>query len=170
MLCAHECLFTGQKYIGLAISFSMTRPTYFCSINKHSNTHGHIAYTSGASGKESVCQCRRWKKHGFDPWVGKSPWSRKMAPHSSILAWKIPWTRSLVSYSSWRHRVRHDWAEHTCSPCRQYPSKDPPSWLKKNISHLLPACLEFWVFSRYYLVQSVDLHLELDLEFLLLGA
>ena len=23
------------------------------------------------------CHCRRGKKHGFDPWVGKIPWSRK---------------------------------------------------------------------------------------------
>ena len=34
-------------------------------------------------------QCRR---PGFNPWVGKIPWRRKMATHSSILAWKIPWT------------------------------------------------------------------------------
>ena len=26
------------------------------------------------SGKESACQCRR---HGFNPWVGKTPWRRK---------------------------------------------------------------------------------------------
>ena len=25
-------------------------------------------------------------------WVGKVPWEEKMAAHSSILAWKIPWT------------------------------------------------------------------------------
>ena len=27
----------------------------------------------------------------FDPWVGKIPWRREMATHSSTLAWKIPW-------------------------------------------------------------------------------
>ena len=26
---------------------------------------------------------------------------KEMATHSSILAWKIPWTRSLVSWSPW---------------------------------------------------------------------
>ena len=32
-----------------------------------------------------------------------------MATHSSILAWEIPWTESLVGYSSWgRKRVGHD--------------------------------------------------------------
>jgi len=35
-------------------------------------------------------------RHGFDPWVGKIPLEKGMATHSSIFAWKIPWTRSLV--------------------------------------------------------------------------
>ena len=30
---------------------------------------------------------------GFDPWVGKIPWRRGMATHSSILAWRIPMDR-----------------------------------------------------------------------------
>ena len=31
----------------------------------------------GSTGvKESVCQCTRHKRHGFDPWVGKMPWRR----------------------------------------------------------------------------------------------
>ena len=46
----------------------------------------------GMCGKEPTCQCRRCKRCGFDPWVGKIPRSRKWQPHSSILAWKIPWT------------------------------------------------------------------------------
>ena len=34
-------------------------------------------------------QCRRpW----FDSWVGKIRWRREKATHSSILAWKTPWT------------------------------------------------------------------------------
>ena len=41
------------------------------------------------SGKEFICQCRR---HRFDPWVGKIPWRRGMATHSSILPWEISWT------------------------------------------------------------------------------
>ena len=32
-----------------------------------------------------------------------------MATHYSILAWEIPWTESLVAYSSWGHKkVGHD--------------------------------------------------------------
>ena len=32
---------------------------------------------SGASGKESACQCRRHRGHEFDAWVGKITWSGK---------------------------------------------------------------------------------------------
>ena len=49
----------------------------------------------GVSGKESICQCRRLKKCGFDPWDGKIPWRKEMAAHSSILAWKIPMDRGV---------------------------------------------------------------------------
>ena len=30
--------------------------------------------------------------------------SLKMAPHSSTLAWKIPWTEEPVGYSPWSHK------------------------------------------------------------------
>ena len=39
--------------------------------------------------KEPVCNARRPK---FDPRVGKMPPEKGMATHSSILAWRIPWT------------------------------------------------------------------------------
>ena len=29
---------------------------------------------------------------GFDPWVGKIPLEEGVATHSSILAWRVPWT------------------------------------------------------------------------------
>ena len=31
------------------------------------------------------------------------PLEKGMATHSSILAWKIPWTESLADYSPWGH-------------------------------------------------------------------
>ena len=30
----------------------------------------------GFPGKEPACQCRRHKRHRFDPWVRKIPWRR----------------------------------------------------------------------------------------------
>ena len=31
------------------------------------------------------------RRPGFDPWVRKIPWRRKLETHSSILDWEIPW-------------------------------------------------------------------------------
>ena len=51
-----------------------------------------MGFLGGASGKEFACQCKRHKRLGFDPWVGKIPLEEGMATHCSILAWRIPWT------------------------------------------------------------------------------
>ena len=57
------------------------------------------------SGKEPTCQCR------FTPWVGKISRRRKWPTHSSIRAWKIPWTEEPGGLQSmgWQ-RVGHNWA------------------------------------------------------------
>ena len=34
------------------------------------DTHTHLG---GTRGQESACQCRRCRRLGFDPWVGKIP-------------------------------------------------------------------------------------------------
>jgi len=40
--------------------------------------------------KETTCQCRRHKRLGFDPWVGKIPWKRSRELLQYI-AWRIAW-------------------------------------------------------------------------------
>ena len=59
------------------------------------------------SGEESACQCRRHRRHGFDPWVEKILWRRK--GQSVFLPGEIPWTEEpggLQSMGS--QRVRHN--------------------------------------------------------------
>ena len=63
------------------------------------------------SGKESACQCRRLKRRGFDPWVGKIPQSRKWRP-TPVLPGKRHGQRSLEGYSpqaaeSWEQLSAH---------------------------------------------------------------
>ena len=41
---------------------------------------GFQGFPGGTSGKELACQCRRHKRGGFNPWVGKSPWRRAWQP------------------------------------------------------------------------------------------
>ena len=74
-------------------------------VNKlHTHTHTHTIYTNyyinmglprWLSGKESTCQCR---KCGFNPWVGKVPWSRKWQPIPGILPRKSHGQRSLMGH------------------------------------------------------------------------
>ena len=59
--------------------------------------------------KNQPASVRDAKKPGFDPYVGKIPWRRKMATHSSVLAWTVPQTRG-----AWRatvHRVTKSWTQ-----------------------------------------------------------
>ena len=45
----------------------------------------------------TVLQCGR---PGFDPWVREDPLEKGMSTHSSILAWRIPWTKEPVGLQS----------------------------------------------------------------------
>ena len=60
-----------------------------------------LIFLCGPSAKESICQCRRHKRHGFDPWVGKILWSRKWQPAPVFLPGESHGQRSLESYSPW---------------------------------------------------------------------
>ena len=67
-----------------------------------------LSFPGGASGKEPVCQCRRFKRCGFDPGVWKIPWRRKWQPSPIFLPGESHGQRSLMSYSPWGHTVRHN--------------------------------------------------------------
>jgi len=66
------------------------------------------------SGK-SACQCRRCKRHGFDPWVGMILWRKKWQPVLVFLPGKPHGQRSLVGYSARGSQrvVRDSTTEHT---------------------------------------------------------
>ena len=55
-----------------------------------------LGIPGGTSGKESACQCRRLKRLGFYPKVGKMPWRRKWQP-----------TPVFLPRESQGHRSRH---------------------------------------------------------------
>ena len=80
-------------------------------IHTHMHTHTHtrasLVKNSLPSSKESTCNARN---AGSIP-ESRSLLEKEMAIHSSILAWKIPWTEEpgrLLSMES--QRVRHDLA------------------------------------------------------------
>ena len=49
-----------------------------------------------------------WKNH-IHSLDGGDPLEKGMATQSSILAWRIPWMKSLAVYSSWGHKKLEDW-------------------------------------------------------------
>ena len=52
-------------------------------------------FPGGSAGKEPICQCRRRKRPGFNPWVGKIPWRRAWQP-TPVLSGEFQGQRSLA--------------------------------------------------------------------------
>ena len=67
----------------------------------HILMHIYVIYDllGGGSGKEPTCQCRRHKRHGFNPWVRKIPWRRAWQPILVFLPGESHGQRTLVGYS-----------------------------------------------------------------------
>ena len=76
-----------------------------------------MGFPCGAGGKESAWQCRRSKKHRFDPWVRKIPWRRAWQPTPVFLPGESPWTEepgetpqvTVVPDSLWSHGLYSPW-------------------------------------------------------------
>ena len=64
-------------------------------------------FPDGANGKEPICQRKRCKRCGFDPWVGMIPWRRAWQHTSVFLPGESHGQRSLTGYSPWGCRVGH---------------------------------------------------------------
>ena len=58
-----------------------------------------MGFPGGANGKEPTCQCRRYKRLRFDPWVGKIPWRRAWQPIPGFLPGESHGWRSLAGYN-----------------------------------------------------------------------
>ena len=83
--------------------------------NKWTYLQSRRGFPGGASGQELACQCRRHKRHGFDPWVGKIPLRKARQPTPVLLPGESPWTEEpgrLQSMGS--QRVGHDWSDLVC--------------------------------------------------------
>ena len=56
-------------------------------------------FPGGSGGKDPICQCKRHKTRGFDPWVRKIPWRRAWQPTPVFLPGESHGERSLVGCS-----------------------------------------------------------------------
>ena len=72
------------------------------------------AVMSGSGGRESACNA--WDQGSIH--FQEDPLEKGMATHSSILAWKNPWTEEVGRVQSMgSQRVRHDWVTNTITIC-----------------------------------------------------
>ena len=62
-------LYGGENY----------RKMFFLNLKKGVCVLGLLSH------KEFICQCRRHRRCGFDPWVSESPWRRKRQPAPAFL-------------------------------------------------------------------------------------
>ena len=76
----------------------------------------NLGFPDGASGEEPICQCRRHKRCGFDPWVRKIPWMRAWQPTPVFFPGESHRQKSLAGYSPWSHR-ESDTTEATQHAC-----------------------------------------------------
>ena len=70
-------------------------------------------FPSGTSEKESICQCRRRERHGFDTWVSKIPWRRKWQP-TSVFHLGNPMDRGSGGLQSMGYK-QSDTTKHACT-------------------------------------------------------
>ena len=61
-------------------------------------------FRGGTSGKEPACQCRRCLEMWVQSLGWEDPLEEGMATHSSIVAWRIPWTGG-ARWATIVHRV-----------------------------------------------------------------
>ena len=80
----------------------------------------------GASGKEPACQCMRFKRCGFNPWVGKIPWRQAGQPTPVFLPGEFHGQRSLMGQSIASHRVKHEWSNLWHTHARLSPNLPDP--------------------------------------------
>ena len=76
----------------------------------------NLSFPGGASDKEPTYQ---FKRHRFDPWVGKIAWRRKWHPTATFLSREFHGQRSLAGYSQWGHK-ESDMTQHLSN----YPTFD----------------------------------------------
>ena len=72
-------------------------------INSSDFTKDKWVLSRGSSSKEPTCQCRRYRRLGFHPRVGRIPWRRAWQPTPVFLPGESHGQRSLAGCSPWGH-------------------------------------------------------------------
>ena len=79
-----------------------------------------MGFPGGAGSRELTWQCRRCRRCGFNPLGQENPMNEVMATHSSILAYRIPWTEEPGGQQSMGSYRGHDWSDLACTHACMY--------------------------------------------------
>ena len=86
---------------------------FLCFVSFSFLTVALTNFPDSSVGKESACSAGVSRETG-SILGSEDPLEKGMATHSSILAWRIPWTEEPGALQSMGlRRVRHDWAQHS---------------------------------------------------------
>ena len=114
--------------------------------------HGWMTFTKGGlSGKEPTYQCKRCKRHGFGPWVGKIPCRRAQKPTLVYLPEESHGQRSLADYSPWGHK-ESDWSDLACGFVESFHFLLRFKGFANKISHSLYSNKQYKYLLENYLV------------------
>ena len=105
------------------------------------------------SGKESTCQCRRWRRLGFDPWVRKTPWSWKW----QLTPVFLPGKSHGQEEPGWLHRVEHLLATNQQGLTQTFKSLELPQKIfvmPQEQQELNPSWVACSRFSPYQLMKA----------------
>ena len=83
---------------------SLKRPIPIKEVELTTRNLPKRGFPEGTGGKEPAYQFKRWRTHGFKPWVGKIPWKRKWTPTPVFLPEKSYVQRRLAGCSPWDRR------------------------------------------------------------------
>ena len=131
----HDCRFRSSWF--LCIRYKPSEDLYcFILVTSPKNT----GFPGGSVGKNPPASARRLRRHGFNPWVGKSPWRRVCQPTSVFSPGKSHGQRSLVGNHPWScQRVRQ--SMHTKEHAEGDTYKPKSTYLSVYLSTFL--CVHF---------------------------
>ena len=117
--------YTGPKSPGLNSQWS-------ANTIRHTGIYASSKGFPGGSVVKPACKAGARGDVGLIPGLGRSP-KEGMAPHSNILAWRIPWTEEPGGLqSTGSQRVGQDGSDgactHTSAPNRPQSALTLPSW------------------------------------------
>ena len=118
--CVWACLLWEFNFLGV--------PRHSCLPVKHFHVNpqvrGSQGFPSGASGKESACQCRRCKRLGFALWAWKIPWRKALQPTLVFLPGESCGQRNLAGWGG-EESDTTEATSHTHTHTHMVPNQTP---------------------------------------------